>query len=395
MTDAALADRERPAVAASRGLVFANATLVTPEGEARGSVRVEDGRIVEVLHDRAGEGVDLGGDYLLPGVVDVHTDHLEKHVFPRARVQWDFANAVMAHDAQMIGGGTTTVFDAICVGASLKRPERREILAPCLDALEMLAAADMLRADHKVHLRCEVSDPDTPALVADNIDRALVALASVMDHAPGDRQSPDVERYVRYMASELAIDLAEARGKTAELQARSARIANAVRAEVAALVHARGLRLMSHDDASEAHVAQACAEGSTVSEFPTTLDAARAARAAGMAIVAGAPNFLRGGSQSGNVAVRDLLAEGLVDMLSSDYVPRSPLDAVFAIADDPEMPHDLHAALALATRNPAEAAGLADRGAVAVGLRADLIRVRRAGGRVHLREAWVAGRRAA
>jgi alpha-D-ribose 1-methylphosphonate 5-triphosphate diphosphatase len=393
MTEAALL-APRPAARAGV-IVFANATLVTPEGPVRGSVRVEDGRIAEVRLDHAGDGLDLGGDFLLPGVVDVHTDHLEKHVFPRAHVQWDFATAVMAHDAQMIGGGTTTVFDAICVGASLRRPERRDILAPCLDALETLAAQDMLRADHRVHLRCEVSDPATPALVAANIDRPLVGLASVMDHAPGDRQSPDVERYVRRMVGELGVDLAEAREMTAELRARSARIAASVRAEVTALVRARGLRLMSHDDASEAHVAQARAEGGTVAEFPTTLAAARAARAAGMAIVAGAPNFLRGGSQSGNVAVRDLLAEGLVDMLSSDYVPRSPLDAAFAIADDPDMPHDLHAALALVSANPARAAGLRDRGAVAVGLRADLIRVRRVGGRAHLREAWIAGRRVA
>mgnify|MGYP005849679805 CR=1 FL=1 len=398
MSDAATvagADADRTA-----GAAFWNATLVTAEGAVRGAVLVEDGRIAEVRLDRGGapggaHATDLGGDYLLAGVVDVHTDHLEKHIFPRAHVQWDFAAAIMAHDAQMIGGGATTVFDAICVGASLKRPERREILSPCLDALEALAAAQMLRADHRVHLRCEVSDPATPALVEQNIDRPLVGLASVMDHAPGDRQSPDVERYVRRMVGELGVDLAQAREMTAELQARSARIAGEVRARVAASIRARGLRLMSHDDATEAHVALALSEGGGVSEFPTTLEAARAARAAGMAVVAGAPNFLRGGSQSGNVAVRALLAEGLVDMLASDYVPRSPLDAAFAIAEDPETPLDLHAALALVSANPARAAGLADRGSVAPGLRADLIRVRRIAGRTHLREAWVAGRRVA
>jgi alpha-D-ribose 1-methylphosphonate 5-triphosphate diphosphatase len=373
-------------------IVLTNATLVLPEGEIRGTVRLVKGWIAEVLpgHDEA--GIDLGGDYLLPGVVDIHTDHMEKHIFPRHHVLWDPLNAAMAHDAQMIGSGTTTVFDALVCGSSIKRPERREILAPCIEALERLGAAEMLRARHLVHLRCEISDPETPGLVADVLGHDLVTIASIMDHTPGDRQSPDVERYITRQAAALDLSLDEMRAKTAELIERSARVAADVRADVARQVLGKGLRLMSHDDASREHVRFAHAEGSTVAEFPTTLEAAREARKQGMSIVAGAPNFLRGGSQSGNVAVRDLLREMLVDMLSSDYVPRSPIDCAFAIADDPEMPYTLPEALDLVTRNPARAAGLEDRGAMEAGQRADLIRVRRAEGRIHVAQVWVGGR---
>lgn len=377
--------------------LITNATLVTPEGEIRGAVRIADGRIAEVLYDSAPQeagAADWQGDYLLPGVIDIHTDHFEKHVFPRSHVQWDEMTAVMAHDAQMIGGGTTTVFDAICVGASMKQPERREILGPCLDAFSRLKEAGALRADHLIHLRCEVSDTETPALVAANIDKPLVKVASVMNHAPGDRQSPDVERYIARQAINMQISLEEARARTDELIARAAAHADNVRAEVASMVLSRGMALMSHDDATDEHVEIAHREGSTIAEFPTTIEAARAARARGMATVAGAPNILRGGSQSGNVAVRDLLVEHLVDMLSSDYVPRSPLDAAFAIADDPALDHGLYEAFSLVTRNPARAAGLDDRGAVEVGLRADIIRVRRIAGRIQMREAWVEGVRA-
>lgn len=369
-----------------------NATLVLPEGEVRGSVRLVEGWIAEVLPEADRPGLDLDGDYLLPGIVDIHTDHMEKHVFPRSHVLWDPMTAAMAHDAQMIGSGTTTVFDALCVGASIKRPERREVLGPCIDALERLSAQGMLRARHLVHLRCEISDPDTPRLVAENLHKPLVQVASLMDHTPGDRQSPDVARYVERQAGELGVSRDRMQALTDELIARSARLAPEVRADVARQVLARGLRLMSHDDASVAHVRAAAAEGSTVSEFPTTIEAAREARRHDMAIVAGAPNFLRGGSQSGNVAVKDLLREMLVDMLSSDYVPRSPIDCAFAIADDPSMPYTLPEAVALVTVNPARAAGLEDRGAMAAGQRADLIRVRRAAGRIHVRQVWVDGR---
>lgn len=372
--------------------LLTNATLVLPEGAVRGAVRLVQGWIAEVMPDTCPEGIDLGGDFLLPGVVDIHTDHMEKHIFPRSHVVWDPLTAALAHDAQMIGGGTTTVFDALCVGASLRKPERRAVLAPCIDALETLTREGMLRARHLVHLRCEVSDPETPGLVADVITKPLVAIASIMDHTPGDRQSPDIERYVQWAARDMSLSLDQARAATDELLERSARVGAAVRADVAAQVLARGLRLMSHDDASRAHVRAAQAEGATIAEFPTTMEAAQEARRQGMAIVAGAPNFLRGGSQSGNVAVRDLLRGMLVDMLSSDYVPRSPIDCAFAIADDPDAPYTLPEALALVTLNPARAAGLTDRGAMEAGQRADLIRVRRQAGRVHVAQVWVDGR---
>jgi alpha-D-ribose 1-methylphosphonate 5-triphosphate diphosphatase len=165
-----------------------------------------------------------------------------------------------------------------------------------------------------------------------------------------------------------------------------------VRAEVAAAARAAGVPLMSHDDRTEAHVDQAASEGCTISEFPTTLAAARRARAAGLAIVAGAPNYLRGGSQSGNVAVADLLAEGLVDALASDYVPRSPLDAAFRLAADPAVALDLPAAVHLVSGAPAALTGLADRGAIAPGLRADLAAVRLSDGQPVVEAVWRAGR---
>lgn len=373
---------------------LAQARIVTPAGMIEGAVDVEDGLIAAIRPCAAPVGAaDLGGDFLIPGIVDVHTDHVEAHVFPRAGVQWNFLNALMAHDAVVIAGGTTTVLDSLCVGASMKRPERRDLLVPLVAALEQGRTEGLFRADHLLHLRCEICDPDTVPLTDATIASPLVRLVSVMDHTPGDRQSLDTERWLGRMAKDMALELTEARAAMAELLDRSALVGAEVRAHVVARARTAGLPLMSHDDRTPAQVDQARAEGATVSEFPTTLEAAAHARALGLSIVMGAPNLLRGGSQSGNVSLRALLEADLCDVLSSDYIPRSPLDAAFAIGFDASLPQDLARAISMVTEAPARLAGLADRGRIAPGLRADLVQVRRSGAHNHVVAVWREGRR--
>ncbi|ALG90643.1 MULTISPECIES: alpha-D-ribose 1-methylphosphonate 5-triphosphate diphosphatase [Actibacterium] len=369
-----------------------NARIVTGDRVLQGSVSVEQGLIAE-LREGPADGIDCGGAYLTPGVVDIHTDHVETHVFPRASVMWDFLNALMAHDMVVIGAGTTTVFDSLSVGASMKRPERREILGPLVEALEQGVARGLFRAEHFLHMRCEISDPDTMALVDANIGRPITRLASVMDHTPGDRQSLDVDHWTERMAREMKLGTEEMAERREELFARSARVGAQVRAHVVAAAAARRLPLMTHDDRTLAHVEQSHAEGIAVSEFPCTVEAAERARALGQIIVAGAPNYLRGGSQSGNVAVAELMAAGLVDVLASDYVPRSPIDAAFAIAEDPALPQDLPQMIAMVSRAPARLAGLTDRGEIAPGQRADLLRIHRRDGRNHIAAVWRGGQR--
>jgi len=166
-----------------------------------------------------------------------------------------------------------------------------------------------------------------------------------------------------------------------------------VRADVVARAHAAGLPILSHDDRSAEQVDPAHAEGITVSEFPTTMEAALRARALGVATIMGAPNLLRGGSQSGNVALREVLMADLCDALCSDYVPRSLLDAAFMIGDDDSLPQDFIRAVAMVSDIPAQMAGLTDRGRIEAGLRADLVRVRRMGTHNHVVAVWRQGRR--
>lgn len=377
-------------------LVIGNARIVLADAVVSGSVVIEDGRIVSVeLGSSARATIDLGGDFLLPGLVDIHTDHFEKHVYPRPHVRWDYMRAALAHDAQIIGGGVTTVFDSLCVGVSSEDNERAEILGPMIDVLERAQAEGMLRAEHFIHLRCEVVDPRTPELTAANIDRPLVRVVSVMEHLPGIRQSRDLDHYVNRLQKLGGESEAIIRERIARMVAEKSDIGRTVRPEVVALARARGLPLLSHDDTEIEHVDLAADEGVAISEFPCTLEAAREARARAMLIVGGAPNIVRGGSQSGNVAVRDLLQERLIDMLASDYVPRSMLDAAFLIASDPALDYDLPAAVRMVTKAPAQAAGLMDRGEIAPGKRADLIRVAVSDGHPFLKGVWREGERVA
>lgn len=376
-------------------LVLTGARVVLDDAIITGTVQVRDGVItaVDMGGTQVPEAIDLGGDLLLPGLVDVHTDHLEKHVFPRAHVRWDMMGAVLAHDAQIIGGGVTTVFDSLAVGASIKNPERREILAPMIDALEFAGAQGMLRSEHFVHLRCEITDDITTELTRANIQRDIVRVVSVMEHIPGRRQSRNISRYIERRMAESGKTRDIVESEMRELLERLDTNAPVVRAAVIAMAHERKLPLFSHDDYSVADVHMAHAEGVRIAEFPVSMEAAREAHAKGMLTVLGAPNLLRGGSQSGNVAVADLLAEGLVDILASDYVPRSMLDCALMLGREAEFDIDLPGAVRMVTSVPARACGLDDRGEILPGLRADLIHVHLVDDFPVVRSTWRQGRR--
>jgi alpha-D-ribose 1-methylphosphonate 5-triphosphate diphosphatase len=369
--------------------VFTNARIVLRDEVVHGSLHLRDGRIAEVAAGASAVpgAEDLSGDYLLPGIIDLHTDHFEKHVLPRPGTQWNMLAAVMAHDAQMAAGGVTTTFDCVCVGVSIKHPERYEIFRPMIDAVREARDKAMLRADHIVHLRCEVTDPSVVDLFDSVADHAAVGMMSLMDHAPGHRQSPDVQRFRARTMKNLRLSEAEADAHIERLMNASQTVAPQNRRDLAARAQARGLAIASHDDETLEHVEEAAAMGITVSEFPTTLAAARLAHERNMKIVMGAPNLMRGGSHSGNVSAAELAAEGLLDNLASDYVPASLLQAAFRLSGDGHG-MTLPQAVATVSANPAETARLDDRGRIAQGLKADLLRVAVVEGRPFVKTVW-------
>ncbi|HLI02266.1 MAG TPA: alpha-D-ribose 1-methylphosphonate 5-triphosphate diphosphatase [Acidimicrobiales bacterium] len=356
----------------TRETVLANARVVLPDAVVTGAVVIRDGAIVEILEGKVGHGEDLGGDYLLPGLVELHTDHLELHVTPRPGTGWDHVPAVLAHDLQLNGAGVTTVFDAIRLGQAGDDdvlPAGR-LLA---EAITHAGEAGITRADHFIHLRCEVAAPTAVEEFEALQDVDAVRLASLMDHTPGQRQYADVESFRRYMVGKGRVSNEGFDALMLRRREMSAKYSDANRRGIAERAAARGITLAAHDDATVEHVDEAAALGVRICEFPTTEIAAKAAHERNQLIVMGAPNVVRGGSQSGNVAATGLLERGLLDVLSSDYVPASPLQAIFQLAADGALP--LEQGVGLVSSNPARAVGLDDRGEITVGRRADLARV--------------------
>lgn len=384
--------RERPGTG---GLLLTNAMVVLDTSVERGTVVLSNGRIESVNSGRTSlpAAIDLDGDYLLPGLVDLHTDSLEKHYQPRSGVTWDPVAAAIAHDGQVASTGITTVYDSLTIGAAEGWDVRAEMIEPILGGLDEARRHDMLRVDHKVHLRCEVTHPDVVQMFEEHAAAHAIGMLSLMDHAPGDRQSPDMDVYRRRYQRILE--------RPERVEAHIERLLQGSRTfgppnRRALAMHARQRRipLATHDDASQAHVEEAVGIGAAFSEFPTTMEAALAARALRLSTLMGAPNLLRGGSHSGNIAAGDLAAAGLLDMLASDYIPASLLNAAFALTVPPfGLP--LATAMAMVTSRPAVIAGLDDRGRIAPGLRADLLRVKSIRGRPIVREVLVEGRRVA
>lgn len=352
-----------------------NARIVLADEIVEGSLVVRDGRIAAFDSGASAVGLDLDGDYLIPGLVELHTDHLESHFSPRPKVRWNPHAALLAHDAQIAASGVTTVLDALRVGldedADLNAGEMRRLA----DAIDAGVAAKRLRADHYIHLRCEVSAPDCADSFALFSDDPRLRMVSLMDHSPGQRQFASIESYSIYYQGKLKMPDDEFRAFCARRMAQSAEYSSRHRAILSAASRERGIVLASHDDATRAHVAEAVADGISVAEFPTTMEAAKASRDAGLAVLMGAPNVVRGGSHSGNVSARALAEAGMLDILSSDYIPFSLIQSAFFLGDVVET-ISLPQAIAMVTKRPADAISLADRGEIDVGKRADLVRVR-------------------
>ncbi len=378
----------------SSELVLSNARIVLPDEVVTGSVLIRDGRIVDIATGSARAGEDLAGDYLIPGLVELHTDHLEGHYAPRPKVRWNPLAAVLAHDAQVATAGITTVFDALRVGLDEDSEMTPQDMRKLADAIEEGVINDRLRADHFIHLRCEVSAPDCLEGFAffDNDDR--VKLASLMDHAPGQRQFVNFETYAYYYQRKLKLTDLEFKEFCDRRIAESNRNAPPNRAAISAACKARDIVLASHDDATTAHVQEAVEQGIRVAEFPTTHEAAKASRDAGLGVLMGAPNVVRGGSHSGNVSARTLAEDGLLDILSSDYIPFSLIQSAFFLGEVVDA-ISLPQAVAMVSKNPAEAVGLSDRGVIEPGRRADLVRVRVDEHIPVVRMVWREGRRVA
>ncbi|MEZ5722449.1 MAG: alpha-D-ribose 1-methylphosphonate 5-triphosphate diphosphatase [Paracoccaceae bacterium] len=374
-------------------MIFTNARIVLDTEVIHGTVTVNDGHIARVDHGGTAVpgALDLAGDLLIPGLIELHTDNLERHIEPRPGVDWPHAAGILAHDGELASTGITTVFDALRVGSihSGGKGNYGKYARQVASEIMSLRAAGALRINHYIHLRAEICSETLVDEMAEFGPEDRVGIVSLMDHTPGQRQFRDVSKLKQYVAKKRAMTDAEFDDHVSHL--RGLQDAHGARHEAEAVAAARryGAVIASHDDTTADHVAVSAGHGIRLAEFPTTLEAAQACHGHGIKVMMGAPNLIRGGSHSGNVAAQALAETGLLDIVSSDYVPSALMSSAFLLAD---LWDDLPRAVATVTANPARAANLGDRGRIAEGLHGDLVRVGRVEGTPVVRGVWCHGR---
>ncbi|MEY4696236.1 MAG: hypothetical protein RIT14_664 [Pseudomonadota bacterium] len=377
-------------------ILLCNALLVLPDTVVHGTLHLRDG-VIAGIDPGAGVakgGVDCGGDLVMPGLIELHTDNLERHIEPRPKVDWPHLAAIIAHDAELASVGITTVFDALRVGSVVSNAKANygEYARALADEIISLQAEGRLRISHRLHLRAEVCSET----LIEELDRFgaedSIGILSLMDHTPGQRQFRDMTQLRHYVCGKHGFSDDEFSDHVAAQRDLAARVGAAHEAAAVAAARRYGAVLASHDDTTRDHVEQSARHGAQFAEFPTTVEAARACAEQGIAVMMGAPNLIRGGSHSGNVAARDLAEADLLDIVSSDYVPSSLLSAGLMLGD---IWGNMARGIATVTAAPAFAVGLSDRGRLEIGVRADVIRVARIGTAGAVRGTWVAGARVA
>ncbi len=375
-------------------MIITNVNLVLENEVVRGSVELRDG-IIANMSDSTSQlpgAFDCENGFLMPGLIELHTDNLEKYFTPRPKVNWPPLSAMSAHDTQLIGSGITTVLDAVALG-DYRDGNRQENLDQFINTVAESQKRGLTRAEHRIHLRCEVPHSTTVGLFERYVNMPEVQLVSLMDHAPGQRQFVNLDKYRTYYQGKYNMTDAEMAEYEKDQVAQSERWSKQNRDEITRQCRDLNIPTASHDDATSAHVTESKELGMVIAEFPTTVEAAQRSHELGLKVMMGAPNVIRGGSHSGNVAAHELASLGVLDILSSDYYPVSLLDAVFTLVNDERNNLDVAQAVQLATLNPAQALGLHDRGVIAEGKRADLVLAHRVDGHQLVSRVWREGKK--
>jgi len=353
------------------------------------SLLIEDGRIDAIGPIAFGDAVelDLGGRLLLPGMIDLHCDAIEKEAEPRAGVMFPLDVACAQIDRRNAAAGITTPFHALSFAHAEWGVRNNDTAAALVRQMHAFRPHGLV--DNRIHVRYEITDASALPYILTLIDEACIELLSLMDHTPGQGQFRHLEKYVAYLMGNHGSSR-EAAERLAEEKLRARETADDRVMALMERARAAGVPMASHDDDNADRVATMKRLGASMSEFPIDLDTARAAHAAGLATILGAPNVMRGGSQSGNMRALDAIEAGVADCLCADYAPATMLAAVMALVS--RGPLSLPEAVRLVSLGPARAAGLEDRGEIATGLRADLIMIDEPGGVPVVTATWCGGR---
>ena len=346
-----------------------NGRIVTPTSVIDdGRVVITGSRIADVSGTGGGvlprgETIDAEGRLVMPGLVDLHGDDVERHLHPRSGARVDTGMALSMADRVNVLTGVTTKFHAIAFENS---PDDDRTISEATELAREIANASYLLSDNRVHARCELVEESVRSVetLSEDVD---IDLVSVMRHVPGDGQY-DREAFERHYLEDRNWPSEHVAEAISERRSLSSSDRRSLSARVAAVATAAGVPLASHDDETANDVERLFDQGASIAEYPITHEAARHACDSGMTTVMGAPNVLRGGSLWDNLSARAAIDDGIVDVLCSDYHPPSLLAAPFVDTGEP-----LPTRMNRVTRNPADAVDMHDRGRIEVGARADLL----------------------
>lgn len=354
--------------------------IVTPDAVIeRGSLLIEDGKIADIIEGPAPINVpSLQGLTLIPGMIDLHGDMLERDVQPRPSARFPTELGLFELDKRLAGAGITTAFCAISFAWRNNDLRSQESATEMIETVNRMNSQTLV--DMRVHGRFEVNNTETAPILKGLLQRGLLQLVSIMDHTPGQGQYKDVDRYLNFMHRWLGMDisvLGTSREDILErMKSNILEYAEAPRdwdviAEVLKVAIEYGIPVSSHDDDTADKVRLQAEMGVSISEFPVSLEAAQAAHEHGMWIVMGAPNAYRGQSTSNNLSAMDAIEVGLVDILATDYYPAAMLHTTFKLAKQGVLP--LHESVKLVSTNAAKAMSMTEHGSIEIGKAADLV----------------------
>ena len=367
--------------------ILTNARIVCPTREIQGSLVVENDCIADILPHNLPEGIDLRGAILIPGIVDIHTDYLEREIAPRPSAKIPLELALHVMDLRALSCGLTTICSAARISEEREGPAgtwRGDGLELARSFQELIPA---MRAHHLIHIRWSTNFEPVEHILDQLLELKSVANLVYNDDTPGQRQFRDIDAQIRQRATRQNISLEEATRLMDERTERAKSINN--RMELKRRISGQ-IPIGSHDDTTIEHVIEAHETGATLCEMPCTIEAARKAKELGMMVCMGAPNYYRGGSHCGNLACHDAMAENLVNIICSDYHFPSMLACALRMAEEGMT---LPAAIRLFTANPAQHLGFGDTaGSIEIGKRADLVAFHPRNGYGDVAHVWISGK---
>ncbi len=334
--------------------------------------------------------IDAGGMYLLPGMIDLHSDAIEKEIEPRPKTHFPIRSSLYELEKKLAASGITTIYHSISMGGETGLGVRNNKTVVEIIKNINRSSRERFMIRHRVHLRYEVTNLPGLAIVRDLLKQRMIHLLSFMDHTPGQGQYTVPGSYEEYMMKARGFTEEEARSMVEKLKSWQKQVDVQVLKETANFARQQRISVASHDDDTPAKIDKILDFGVTISEFPINLNTALYARSRGIHVAVGAPNVVRGSSHANNLRAIDAIRAGAADIICSDYYPPAMLAAVFKLVEEGIR---LPEAVCLVSLNPARAVGLEQQyGSIEVGKQADLVFVELYQGYPFIRKTMVGGR---